>query len=484
MFDWFWEFLYALLKSILFCIDFIMDCAKMLMGIEPVYHEDTEVELLGYFFSSEEILNAFSYVALIGIVLLFLFTIFSVLRSVARVGEGKTPLGVCMDAAKQILYFLLLPAIMIMASYFVSAVMTSVYRATANGSVNIGATIFTAVADEACDYSGSNKEQIMQYFREGVKNYDYYSTGNVDAYFSLKEINYFIGYVAGFTVLFLLIKPLLTFVERIISLLLLFIVSPISVASAVLDDGKRFKLWREQVINKFLIAYGALIAINIYAILVILVQDITFFPNSSFLNGLARLLFILGGALACRMGTVLIGNIVNVGAGSQYAADMANLNGSFRAGAGFIGGMGFGAASAAVGTAAGAAKGGIMKAFNAATGKGSSSGSGSNGGSFGGLGNKDKRAEGPSHRFTDRVGKTGVSAGGGMPSSGMGGMSQKGGGQNVHSVLMGGHRAPGGVAGGSHKQDDALNRQSADTLKDAMKNNKTQLAKEAKSLKG
>ncbi len=453
------------------------------MGIEPVYHEDSEVELLGYFFTSEEIMNAFAYVAMIGIVLLFLFTAFSVVRSIAKVGEGKTPIGVCMDAAKSILYFLLIPAIMIIGSYFVSAVMTSVYRATSNGSVSIGATIFTAVADEACDYSGENKVQIMEYFREGAENYDYYSTGNVDNYFNLKEINYFIGYVAGFAVLFLLIKPMLTFVERIISLVLLFIVAPLSVSSSVLDDGKRFKLWRDQVVNKFLIAYGALIAINVYALLVILIQDVTFFPNSSFLNGLARLLFILGGALACRMGTVLIGNLVNEGAGSQYAADMANINGSFRAGAGLVSGYAIGALRGTVGTAAGAAKGGIMKAVNAATGKGSSSGGGGSGGSHGGLGSKDKKAAGPSHRFTDRVSKSGGPSSGGMPSSGMGGGMGAKGGRSVHSVLMGGHRAH-GTPQGSHKQDDSLNKQSAGTLKDAMKNNKSELAKEVKSLKG
>ncbi len=333
MFNWFWKLLYNLAKTILYCIDFILDFAKMLAGIEPVTIDGKRDELTTHFLTSESVLDAFKLVALIGIVLLFLFTAFSVVRSIGRFGEGKSAVMICMDMGKALLYLLLIPAIMIIGSAFISAVMTSVYDATAGAASSLGGRLFTLIANDAYDYDGLPKEEIMSYFSSRLSGYDYYSNTDVALYFDRSNIDYFLAFVGCTAVLILLIKPMLTFVERTVSLVILFIVAPLSISSVVLDDGMRFKLWREQVINKFLVAYGALITLNIFVMLVEIVYEIEFFTtgNADFKNGLARMLFVIGGAAACKQGTVLIGNLVNNGAGSQHAQDQANTIAPFMA---------------------------------------------------------------------------------------------------------------------------------------------------------
>ena len=80
MFNWFWEFLYGLIKVPLFCIDIIIMIARKLCGIDPVQIEKEvngeivteDVDLLTYFMQGETILNAFGYVCLFGFILLFL----------------------------------------------------------------------------------------------------------------------------------------------------------------------------------------------------------------------------------------------------------------------------------------------------------------------------------------------------------------------------------------------------------------------------
>ncbi len=326
MFNWFWRLLYNLAKTILYCIDFILDFAKMLAGIEPVTVDGKQEELTTHFLTSESVLDSFKLVALIGIVLLFLFTAFSVVRSIGRLGEGKSAVMVCMDLGKALLYLLLIPAIMIIGTAFVSAVMTSVYSATAGGGSSLGGRLFTLIANDAYDYEGLPKEEVMSYFASRLDGFDYYSNTDVALYFDRSDIDYFLAFVGCTAVLILLIKPMLTFVERTVSLVILFIVAPLSISSVVLDDGVRFKLWREQVINKFLVAYGALITLNIFVMLVEIVYEIEFFTtgNADLKNGLARMLFVIGGAAACKQGTVLIGNLVNNGAGSQYAQDQVH----------------------------------------------------------------------------------------------------------------------------------------------------------------
>ncbi len=355
MFNWFWRFLYGLVKSILYCIDFIMNFAKQLAGIDPVVVDYQERELTDYFFRSNEVATAFSMVALIGVVLVFLFSAFAMLRSISKMGEEKTAASVFNSLLKTMFYLLLIPTIMIIGSLFVTALMTSVYEATSVGSQSLGCSMFTIFADEAFDGEG-NKAEILEKFRMGAAGYDYYKTDEVDTYFKLSDINYFLSFVSGVAVLVMLIKPLLGFVERIISLVLLYVIAPLSVSTVPLDDGARFKLWREQVLNKFFTAYGAIIAINLYALLLGVITDIQFFENQ-FMNGLAQLMFVLGGAAATNMGVVLFGNLINQGAGSQYAADTAHTSGR-------LGRVGHMLAHAGRGAARGVGRTAPMQALN------------------------------------------------------------------------------------------------------------------------
>ncbi len=334
MFNWFWRFLYSLVKTIFYCIDFIMMFAKKLAGIEPVVVDYEERELTDYFLQSDSVMQAVKNVSLIAVVLIFLFAIFAVIRSIGKMGEDKTAGQVLFGVMKTMFYLFMVPVIMIIGSAFITAVMTAVYRATAPDGASLGSSLFVLIAEEAFD-GAENKQNVLENFRNQLSGYDYYSTSQVDAHFDLSDLNYFLAFVGGIAVLVLIVKPMLTFVERIVSLVFLFVVAPLSVSTSLLDDGMRFKLWRDQVLNKFLTAYGALISLNVFILMLGVINRIDFFTYvqedgsvvvDTFKTGLARLLFIIGGAAATNMGVVLFGNLINNGAGSQYAADRAHLS--------------------------------------------------------------------------------------------------------------------------------------------------------------
>ena len=86
----------------------------------------------------------------------------------------------------------------------------------------------------------------------------------------IENFDYFASWVAGIVVLWNIAWALLVFVDRAISIVILYIVSPFSVASSVLDDGSHFKLWREQMLTKFFVGFGTILAINIYCLILYL----------------------------------------------------------------------------------------------------------------------------------------------------------------------------------------------------------------------
>jgi hypothetical protein len=121
----------------------------------------------------------------------------------------------------------------------------------------------------------------------------------------------------------------MSFLDRVISIVILYIVSPFSVASSIVDDGSHFKLWRDQVLVKFFSSYGMIIALNIFIMLTSLVIDpnLHFFDNS-FLNFCIKVLVILGSALGLNRSMGLIGNLISSGAGSNELRDAAATRGN------------------------------------------------------------------------------------------------------------------------------------------------------------
>ena len=375
MFNWFWEFLYGLIKVPLFCIDAIMMIARKLCGIDAVQIEKTvngqtvyeDVDILTYFMKSETILTAFGKVCLFGFILLFLFTIFRIIKDQATFYDKKSPIRICLDSAKIILLFLLVPTIMILGTVFVSKLMQGIYEATANENSGLGGAMFVIFAEEAYIGPDADKQAVLDAFRtcsledylKGVSEFSYYNTEKVTEFFKLSKLNYFLGLVGSVSVVILLALTLLSFVERIISLVLLFIIAPLPMSAAPLDDGERFKMWREQTINKFITAYGGILALNVFALMLPMISRINFFPiggiGGNIVNGIAQLLFVIGGAFACRRGMVLIGNLVSRGAGSQDLMDQSHLSGGMASLAHMAGRL----IKGSVGAITGAAKSGI-----------------------------------------------------------------------------------------------------------------------------
>lgn len=84
MFDWFYEFLYSISKTLFRLIDGVMTCANKLCGTEDVTIDGESTDFLTYLFRSEQISFAFKIASLIGIIILVFFTIFAIIRSITK----------------------------------------------------------------------------------------------------------------------------------------------------------------------------------------------------------------------------------------------------------------------------------------------------------------------------------------------------------------------------------------------------------------
>lgn len=318
MFNWFWNFLYSISKALFLVIDGLMKVANMLCGIDTVKIKDEETDLISYLFKNDNIQFAFKASAVIAVVFVVILSIIAIIRICVKEKVEDTPSGVAVKAFKAILTFMFVPFLMIVIINLLNVFMIAIYKATLVNSTSIGDYLFSCFVQ---DSDAANAKLLLSEHPSGWTD-----TSLVRSYIDLNEYGFFLSWISGAAILINIAWTLLLFVERAISLVTLFIVSPFSIASTVIDGGQRFKLWRDQVITKFVVGYGAIIGINIYLLVVNAVINVTFFDNT-FLNNLVIILFIIGGALSMKKSMSLVGNLVSQGAGSQELREAAMSRG-------------------------------------------------------------------------------------------------------------------------------------------------------------
>ena len=322
MFDWFWDFLYMFSQTLFRLIDGLILCANKLCGIDPISFDGENTDLLSYLFFSNEVGFAFKITALLATILVVVFSVFMIIRSITKEKAEGTPGQIAVKAFKTMLTFFFVPAVMIAFMMIGNIFLTAIYSATMQASATPGTFLFCAFAED-----GGMPAEMVELFRNGT--YDYRNAEEVWACMDLSNFPFLFSWLAGGVVLFGIGSAMLIFVDRIISLVILYIASPVSISTSVLDDGARFKLWRDQFLSKFIMGYGMIIAINIYALVCSLVMrpGFAFFTGDDagveFLDLLMKLLIIAGGALTMQKSMALVGNLVSSGAGSNELRDNA-----------------------------------------------------------------------------------------------------------------------------------------------------------------
>ena len=107
-----------------------------------------------------------------------------------------------------------------------------------------------------------------------------------------------------------------TFIQRIFDIVLLYMVAPVSVSTIPVDDGNRFRIWRDMTISKVLSAYGIILSMNLFFIIIPQLNNIMFF-NDAFKDGIVKILFLIGGAFAVTKSNLVIAQLTGNTAGQN-----------------------------------------------------------------------------------------------------------------------------------------------------------------------
>ena len=318
--DMFFTFLYLCFKCICQLIDFIKDIFYMLCGIDPVVVDGEKTDLLSTLIQSDSIKSAFLIIFVIGVILLFVFTSIAIIK--ANYQEKQNWVSVLKKSGQSFIIALLIPFTVLAGIVLTNTVMSSINMAmNPYGNTShplIGGQFLATIGSDAYIGNGDKAEVIAKFVSGEL---DYNDVDLVKSYFNIQNMNYLIGILGGFVMLVMFVLSSIVFIQRIFDIILLYLVSPISISTIPLDEGNRFKVWKDMMIGKILSAYGIILVMNLFFLIIPQVYQMRFFDDD-FQNGIVYILFLLGGSFAVSKANDVIARLCGADAGRNELASM------------------------------------------------------------------------------------------------------------------------------------------------------------------
>ena len=331
--EWIYGLFYQLQAGIFSLIDFIKKVFFKLCGLDTVLIDGENNDLVSSLVLSDTIYRVFLTIFLIGVILLTLFLIIALIRLNYQSNERKGRGTVFAKAGQSFLIMLLIPFLILAGMTLVNVIMASINSAMqqyiTEGNTLIGGQMLVTTGNNAYIGPVGQRETIERMFLTGELDYTKLST--VKQYYDIAEMNYVVGILGGLVMLVLFALSSITFIQRIFDIVLLYIVSPVSVSTIPLDDGNRFRVWKDMMISKILGAYGIILVMNLFFLIMPQVNKMQFFDNN-FENSLVHILFLIGGAFAITKANLVISQLCGAQAGGREFAQMIY---NFRSGLAF-----------------------------------------------------------------------------------------------------------------------------------------------------
>ena len=308
------EILYTLwlnlFQGLLKIISFLVRVFDVMSGLSNIHVSDPgqeqTVDFLQYVLRQSSVSRLLLGMTAVAMVLAFLFAIYETAKSIqdtALLPEARPISRVLSDGLRSMITFALVPFLCVsclgLSSVLLKEVKISFDAVMEEREAHAA---FSDSLFEMAAESGRLVEKSSEKYREFWEEPEPYFNNDLlkkQEVYKLNEIDYFIGILSSLVIAVILLGACLSFVRRLMEVLLLYVVSPFFSATIALDGGKKFAGWRNQFIGAFFGCFGSVFAMRLYLILIPMVTSgrISFSSNPD-VNYIAGIFFIIGSAWA------------------------------------------------------------------------------------------------------------------------------------------------------------------------------------------
>lgn len=329
MLIFFQEIILQIFLWVLRAIDGFMDLFSVLTGVKSFEYRGQEMNLVEVLFGDSIVGRIFWCMFILAIGLSCVFAIVSLAKNmVSNRRSVSTILGKFFLAVLGTLVMVLIVLLGISIVGTLLQVLARIFEM--DMTVNLSETIFNAcVGDWLSGYSIAEvdiqtitvRDLLGDYEQVGTfgdypMNWKYNGMINPDTFLYFPAI-IIAGIVGGSLVL-----ASVRLAKRVYELAFMYVTMPLFMSTLPLDDGARFRSWSESFVSKIIIAYGTVIAVNLFALIVPIATRIQIDGFSSTTNHLFQIVMMLGGTMVIPAGQALFSRLF---AGDKFVGGSSGI---------------------------------------------------------------------------------------------------------------------------------------------------------------
>lgn len=313
------EILLQIFLWLLRLIDGIMEIFSTISGVSEVSYKGEEVNLIEFIVGNGTVGTIFWCIFILAVGITCIFGIASLVKNMVTANKSVTTiLGKIFLSILGTLAMLAVVVLGILISNAVLKLIAEIFEL--ENTTRLSNALFNAcVGDWLNGYSVSEIDvaelSVSEIFGEyntvvfGIWPTSWKCNGMVDP----NTFLYLPSMIAALGLGIAMIVAIVNLSKRVYELMFLYIALPLSMSTLSLDDGARFKVWRETFVTKIVLAYGTVFSVNIFVLILPLISGMKVEGIGSFGNSLFLIFMILGGAMVIPAGQTLFARLFGSG---------------------------------------------------------------------------------------------------------------------------------------------------------------------------
>lgn len=290
-------------------VDGLMEIFSAISGITDVTYKGEKVNIIEFLAGDSTVNTIFWCIFILAIGLTCIFTIAALIKSMINSQRNvSTIVGKFFLALLGTMAMLTVLFLIILISNSLLVLVSQIFEI--GNTTKLSSALFNACAG---DWINGYSVSEFDISRLGVKEiFGDYTTGFVfpdkwkyNGMVNPDKFLYLPSLIAGVALAIALVVAVLNLAKRVYEIIFMYLVMPMSMSTLPLDDGARFKTWRETFITKIVIAYGTVFSVNIFVLLLPLITRMRIDEISGFGNSMFLIFMIVGGAMVIPAGQAL-----------------------------------------------------------------------------------------------------------------------------------------------------------------------------------
>ena len=290
-------------------VDGLMEIFSAISGITDVTYKGEKVNIIEFLAGDSTVNTIFWCIFILAIGLTCIFTIAALIKNMINSQRNvSTIVGKFFLALLGTMAMLTVLFLIILISNSLLVLISQIFQI--GNTTKLSSALFNACAG---DWINGYSVSEFDISRIGVKEiFGDYTTGFVfpdkwkyNGMVNPDKFLYLPSLISGVALAIALVVAVLNLAKRVYEIIFMYFVMPMSMSTLPLDDGARFKTWRETFITKIVIAYGTVFSVNIFVLLLPLITRMRIDEISGFGNSMFLIFMIVGGAMVIPAGQAL-----------------------------------------------------------------------------------------------------------------------------------------------------------------------------------